>query len=516
MDRDGGGDAYDAWSADTSPSSAGSEAPWCVPGAGFAPAPRPLTPEVAALSAAVDAVAAQAASGLAESTALLLRLTQRLHGLALRELAEVDRTGDHGRGSSVPVPLSSWLQAQLHVGDDAARGTVRLARRLDDELPAVRDALVAGETTLDHVRAVHAGTGGLDADLVRAAQRPLAELASTAEPAVVRRELRERAEAIEPRLGEDAARRQHQRRGLTVSRLDGYGVHVTGRLGEEDGALLLLGLTTAVQAERATSGSDDDRTTQQRQMDVVVGWARAALAEGGSGGPSDAHAVRTSFLVGCTPEQLAAAQALVPMTRDEQLDLLTGRRPVRPASLTDLPGSATLTLPALRRLSCDATITLVVQELVAEHRAGRPECTAACCRPGAWAAGHGEATARDEHGCGCPECSVEDGHWWSAPRVAPLYVGRSSRTVSGQQFKALVARDRHCVVKGCTRPPRDCEGHHVLHWLLGGLTDLDNLVLLCHRHHHLHHDEGRDLQTWDGRWMTATGWADDPPGLLAA
>ena len=36
---------------------------------------------------------------------------------------------------------------------------------------------------------------------------------------------------------------------------------------------------------------------------------------------------------------------------------------------------------------------------------------------------------------------------------------------------------------GCTTPPSLCEAHHVTWWSRGGPTTLDNLALLCHRHH---------------------------------
>jgi hypothetical protein len=32
-----------------------------------------------------------------------------------------------------------------------------------------------------------------------------------------------------------------------------------------------------------------------------------------------------------------------------------------------------------------------------------------------------------------------------------------------------------------------------VHWARGGTTDLDNLVLLCHRHHRLVHEGGWQL-----------------------
>jgi HNH endonuclease len=33
-----------------------------------------------------------------------------------------------------------------------------------------------------------------------------------------------------------------------------------------------------------------------------------------------------------------------------------------------------------------------------------------------------------------------------------------------------------------------CHAHHILHWILGGETKLENLVLLCGYHHRVIHD----------------------------
>jgi Domain of unknown function (DUF222) len=38
---------------------------------------------------------------------------------------------------------------------------------------------------------------------------------------------------------------------------------------------------------------------------------------------------------------------------------------------------------------------------------------------------------------------------------------------------------------GCDHAPQWCDRHHVLDWILGGRTDLENLTLLC-RYHHTH------------------------------
>ncbi|HEX5089407.1 MAG TPA: DUF222 domain-containing protein [Nocardioides sp.] len=69
-----------------------------------------------------------------------------------------------------------------------------------------------------------------------------------------------------------------------------------------------------------------------------------------------------------------------------------------------------------------------------------------------------------------------------------LDVGRLSRLITLVLWRALVARDRHCTFPGCTRPPVMCHAHHIIHWVDGGRTCLDNLVLVCGEHHRvLHH-----------------------------
>jgi hypothetical protein len=81
-------------------------------------------------------------------------------------------------------------------------------------------------------------------------------------------------------------------------------------------------------------------------------------------------------------------------------------------------------------------------------------------------------------------------------------VGRSERTIKGQRRKALIARDQHCQWPGCDRPASWCDGHHIVHWLLGGGGEIENQVLLCHRHHVLVHEGAWQLvRAVDGRVM---------------
>ena len=68
-----------------------------------------------------------------------------------------------------------------------------------------------------------------------------------------------------------------------------------------------------------------------------------------------------------------------------------------------------------------------------------------------------------------------------------LDLGRSTRTPSDKQFKALVVRDQHCQQPGCKVPWQFCQPHHKVWWIQGGNTNLDNLELLCWHHHKQRH-----------------------------
>jgi hypothetical protein len=67
--------------------------------------------------------------------------------------------------------------------------------------------------------------------------------------------------------------------------------------------------------------------------------------------------------------------------------------------------------------------------------------------------------------------------------------GQTSRSISGSQRKALVVRDKGCRFPGCDRPSDWTDAHHLQHWADGGKHVMDNLVLLCRRHHRKVHEE---------------------------
>ena len=59
-----------------------------------------------------------------------------------------------------------------------------------------------------------------------------------------------------------------------------------------------------------------------------------------------------------------------------------------------------------------------------------------------------------------------------------LNIGRRTRSIPPAIRRVLQLRDRGCAFPGCTHD-RFLHGHHVRHWLHGGETSADNLVLLC-------------------------------------
>ena len=75
-------------------------------------------------------------------------------------------------------------------------------------------------------------------------------------------------------------------------------------------------------------------------------------------------------------------------------------------------------------------------------------------------------------------------------------------TVGGKWGRALQARDQHCVWPGCERSPSSTNAHHLVHWARGGGSELQNLVLLCYRHHWLVHEGGWQIvKASDGRFL---------------
>lgn len=84
---------------------------------------------------------------------------------------------------------------------------------------------------------------------------------------------------------------------------------------------------------------------------------------------------------------------------------------------------------------------------------------------------------------------------------------RLLRLVPPRLRRAIIARDRTCVIPGCHRPHQWTDVHHIIPWHQGGETSTNNCILLCRYHHTMVHQKKltitgpahqADIRTRDG------------------
>jgi hypothetical protein len=96
--------------------------------------------------------------------------------------------------------------------------------------------------------------------------------------------------------------------------------------------------------------------------------------------------------------------------------------------------------------------------------------------------------------------------------------GREHRLVTTRQRRLLQHREGGCAYPGCTNH-RFVDAHHAVAWYEGGPTDLDNLLLLCRRHHREQHRGGFSvIPQGDGGFRFVDTWGHDlgPPRQRAS
>ena len=284
------------------------------------------------------------------------------------------------------------------------------------------------------------------------------------------------------RLAEDAEdRRRHEARSLRTWVDENGMVVVRGRLSPEVGAVVRRALeaacdqargadpTAAAADEAAPDAEAEAPSLAQRQADALGVIAECALSGGLDRGTAGD---RYQVVVHVDADALTEAH--------------------------DVPAgtSETATLVPVRGGAGQEARAVAVRRT---DRATPPRpCPTPCPRPRPVAstpAGRrqtvlGEAggihiSAETARRLACDASTVAMQH---GPGGEILAVGRRTRTISPALRRALNARDRQCRFPGCRNVRVDV--HHVRHWVHGGATALDNLVLLCRRHHRAVHEEG--------------------------
>ena len=477
----------------------------------------------------------------------LARLGDRIAELSARiqaatyELLVLIREFDERGGWDGCVSCAQWLSWRAGLAPGAAREHVRVARALG-KLPKLSDAMRRGRISYSKVRAVtRVATPDNEDDLLYVCQAGTA--AHVERIARAWRRIDRNAEQAEDRL------RNAGRELRTWVDEDGM-VVVRGRLTPEVGAALRRALEAACDQARPAPGpevSADGATpgtatapNREAANTPAGGLANATTApEGGSAGAADANAAdveeptfaqRQADAIG-TVAEAALANRLDRGTAGDRYQVVlhvdAEALPARPdVSAGTFGGAADGSEPrtsrgrvpagtsgnpadgSARRTSRNRVPTGTsgnpaspseqpadAGHAPAETATGRRRVSGPC--PGAPSApAGGSQTVLDEAGgihvsaetarrLACDAATVTMRH---GPGGEILEVGRRTRTISPALRRALAARDRQCRFPGCGN--RRVDAHHVRHWADGGRTALDNLVLLCRRHHRAVHEEG--------------------------
>jgi hypothetical protein len=332
--------------------------------------------------------------------------------------------------------LGSWLAQRCGVSEATGRAWAHVAERLDD-LPHLSQGLRVGALTFDRVCAVvDLATPETDASVLRQAEecsvRQLRDLVHAG------REITD---------AQDAANYE----GRYV-RLNDARCSLSARLPIEMYAVVRAVITDGAKA----IPSDGETPYDQRQCDALFNLCRRA---GGRRRPGPGPGSSTGTPSG-TPGGRDGDAADVGSRRNrgspdgEFIDSSgDGNGAMSPQGFfvvahTDLSllrgGTGTaeiehlglLSPEAIRRISCDATISLALDD----------------------AFGH------------------------------TMFEGRARRFPTGAQRREAQRRDRRCRFPGCENS-KFTDVHHIAHWADQGPTDLENLATLCSHHHHRVHEK---------------------------
>jgi hypothetical protein len=339
----------------------------------------------------------------------------------------------------------------------AARA-VRAARALHrGALSATAHALARGEVSVEHAVVLADTTHDLPVARVAEAEGVLVDAARRLDPGRLRRLTTHLRGVLDPDTAEQRARARLDRRGLWLSATYDGMVAVDGLVDPEAGETVRSALLPLARP----AGPDDDRSAAQRRADALADLARQALQAG-----------RLPRGGGLRPQVTVTV---------ELASLLARHGPGGTGGWGgSLPGES------VRRLCCDATLTRAIVH--------RPHANT----------GHADAGpgGNDVEAGGLVGRLHRAMALLPAPLGAPtqlLDLGRATRLISPALRRALAVRDGGCIAEGCDRPAPWTDAHHLTHWLEGGATSLENLVLLCRTHHRAVHEGGWRLHRTSGR-----------------
>ena len=394
---------------------------------------------------------------------------------ATYQLLVLIRAFDEREGWEGCQSCAHWLNWRTGLKLGAAREKVRVARALG-VLPLLSDAMQRGQISYSKVRA-------LTRVATPANERRLLDFALCAPASYVERLARAWRRVDRATEAADDQRRQTRRHINTWVDDDGM-VVIRGRLSPEVGAVVRRALEAASDRLRTEVAPADaaETSTVQRQADALGLVAECALAADlDRGTAGDRYQV--VLHVEADTLQADARAPTSHVSAETSRDAKARAARVSEETPPDAVARAT-------HVSAETSSRAVGSTgRGCPDAGGRPVAATSSSRMAGHAAledGDGlRVSAETSRRVACDAAVVVLQH---APDGAILDVGRKTRTIPPALRRALQTRDRQCRFPGCHA--RRCDAHHVQHWADGGATRLDNLVLLCRRHHRAVHEEG--------------------------
>lgn len=422
----------------------------------------------------------------------------------LRLIGEWDAR--EGWGAAGALSCAHWVSWKLGYGIVASRERVRVARRLR-ELPGSAKAMAAGELSYTQARAITRIAVAEDEQtwLELARETTATQLQKAVRG--VRRARKPVEEATDP---VQAAFRDGPRVGWDE---DGTLV-LTFRIPPADAPAALAAL------EQATAAEQSDRDAQIAAVAASLTSATdastkapddalASVKDASAGAPSvpqEYHYEEPEYpgmaYLGWLPsekppwldERIKAwhvekdrRQAKARLWQEHETEVLA--EAARRGAITR---KATLTDGLIRLLTCD------------EQRQPRVKLSLLIDPMSGWT-----RTSKDELLPPAITTEILTQTGQRLPRIRPITSddllrhdrGRSTRLVTPTLRALLGQLDGECCrFPGCTRTSK-LQAHHVRYWRDGGRTDLQNLALVCGRHHTLIHEQGFELVLHDDRTL---------------
>ncbi|BCN44511.1 HNH endonuclease signature motif containing protein [Prescottella equi] len=376
---------------------------------------------------------------------------EQLEALRVATVAEIDE-----RAVSFDTlgfrSVKQWLAANSLLEVPAAARILALGRMLARQ-PEIADAFNAGDISAEHAALIgkfcETPPRGMPNEALDSCRKVLLDAASG--PAATTTTVRTCISRLERIFESDELppSEDTERNEFHASRTLNGRVSVKGDLDAVTGEMLLTALSALTKPRNPVDDPAEKRTPARQRADAFAEILRRYLDSGDA--PTEGGE-RPHLSLHVNAADLARSEAAHEWVNPDGDSDLFGDK-----DIARLPHTGPLSIATARRLACDCHLTPIV---------------------------------------------MDDG--------VPLNLGRTSRTVSKKQRRALIARDHGCAFPGCGTPPAHCEGHHVKHWADGGPTDLANLVLLCRYHHQLLHHSHWDVKIGADRhpWFTPPSTVD--------